>query len=522
MEGPPTHRGLAFWMVFVAGMTCDFLSAFDMTAVSTALPTIVKNLGGNDFIWAGSAYTLASTALIPLCGGLASIFGRKPMLLFSLGFFVIGSALAGASQNLNMLIAARAIQGFGSGGCLSVTEIIYADLVPLPERGKIQGITATVWALASAVGPPIGGALASSGSWRWLFYLNLPISAVAALLVVVFLRVKAPKETFTQKIIRMDWVGNIIIVGSAVSVTLALTWGGVRFSWASPQVLLPLIIGLVGICCFFVVEKYWSKEPTVPWMVVANLTCISGYIGTFVHGMVAFAAIYYLPVYFQAVQLASAIGSGVDFFGMAFTIAPFAMICGISVQLTKVYRIQNYVGWMLIVVGFGILTLLDVNTSRAQYIGFQIVLGVGLGVVWISTQFPILAPLPFSNNAHALAFFTFVRCFAQSWGIAIGGAVLQNSLRQHLPESFTSQLPAGIEVAYAAIPLIPALQEPLQSQVRAAFVISTQRLWQVLIGISGVGLLSVGLMGEIPMRNDVDEQWGLQERQRATEEDNVH
>ncbi|KAI0700472.1 iron permease [Cytidiella melzeri] len=503
-------------MVVVANLTCDFLSAFDMTAISTALPTVVQDLGGQNFIWAGSAYSLAGTAVVPLCGNLVSIFGRKYILLLCIAFFALGSALAGATKSMNMLIAARAVQGFGSGGCLAVTEIIYADLVPLPQRGIIQGITAVVWAFASAVGPLVGGALASSGAWRWLFYLNLPITAAAASLEMFFLPNNPPQAAFAQKIRRLDWLGGSIIVGGSASLTLALTWGGLRFPWDSAQVLVPLIIGVAALCVFFVVENYCVTEPIVPWTVVMNRTCASGYLGTAVHGIVSFAAIYFLPVYFQAVKGASPVRSGVDILGMAMFITPASMACGISVQLCRAYRPQNYLGWALIIAGFGILSILDVSSSKAQYICCQIVLGLGLGVVWISTQFPILAPLPFSNNAHALAFFTFVRSLAQTLGVAMGGAVLQNSLNRKLPPSFLSRLPFGVSVAYSAIPSIQSLEEPVRTQVRIAFADSMKLLWEVMIGISGLGLATVLLMKEVPMRTDVDEQWGID---RVTRED---
>ncbi|KAI0046898.1 MFS general substrate transporter [Auriscalpium vulgare] len=409
-------RGLDFWLVFVANVTVDMLSALDLTAVSTALPTIVRHLHGTDFIWAGSAYTVASTAILPLVGGLVSVFDRKPVLLTFISIFAVGSAITGAAQNMLMFIAGRALQGMGGGGCLSVTEIIYADIIPLPEQGKFQGIIASVWALACAIGPPVGGALANSGAWRWLFFLNLPISAIAAGLVIAFLRVNAPKMTWREKITRIDWI--------TISLMIALIWGGDRFPWRSASVLEPLVLGSVGIVTFFVVEALWIKEPTV-WQSIhhimrsltsgfrfrglpTNRTTLSGYLGTFFHGIVSLAAIYYLPVYFQACKGAAPVDSSVDMLSLAFTVPAFAT-CVDS-------RPLNYIGWMLIVAGFGMPSLLTENSTRAQYIGYQVVLAAGLGIVWISTQFPILAPLSFSNNAHALAFFTFVRCFArQAW-----------------------------------------------------------------------------------------------------------
>ncbi|KAH9902441.1 iron permease [Cubamyces lactineus] len=509
---PPTSkRGVAFWMVFVSSVMVDMLSALDLTAVSTALPTIVDHLHGTDFIWAGSAYSVASTAVVPLIGNLVDAFGRKPILITFVLVFALGSALSGAAQNMSMLIAGRTIQGLGGGGCIATTEIIYADMVPLPERGKFQGIIASAWAIACAVGPPIGGALASSGAWRWLFFLNLPLCGLSVIVTIIFLNVHTPKASFREKVLQMDWTGIIVMIGSTISMLLALTWGGLQFPWTSGHVLAPLIIGAVGIMIFFVLEMFWLKGPTVPRFFFTNRTTFSGYLGTIFHGVGFMAVVYYLPVYFQASKGASAIGSGVDLLPLAFTIPAFAIATGLSAEVLRRYRPQNYVGWAFILVGFGILTLLDENSSRAAYIGMQIPLGIGLGIIWISTQFPILAPLPFSNSAHALAFFTFLRSFAQSWGTIVGGTILQNELARNLPEEFRTLFPGNVQIAYAAIPAISRLPDLLRDEVRAVFARATRLVWQVMIGVAGAGLLSVLLMREEKLREDMDEQWGLKE-----------
>lgn len=216
-------------------------------------------------------------------------------------------------------------------------------------------------------------------------------------------------------------------------------------------------------------------------------------------------------MYFQASKGASAVGSGVDMFALCLTIPAFAIATGLSVQIVDRYRPQNYVGWAIILVGFGVLSTLDESSSRAAYIGSQVPLGVGLGIVWISTQFPILAPLPVSNSAHALAFFTFLRCFAQSWGIVVGGTILQNTLLRELPPDFAARFPQGVQIAYAVIPTINGLQEPLRTQVRAVFARATRLIWRVMLGVSGAGLLTVLLMREEKLRQDMDGTWGLQE-----------
>ncbi|KAI0350929.1 iron permease [Trametes cingulata] len=521
-EGPePTpkgKRGWRFWMVFASTLLVEMLSALDLTAVSTALPTIVERLHGNDFIWAGGAYTIASTAVLPLVGGLVSGFGRKYVLVAFVAFFAVGSVLCGAAQNLTMLIAGRAVQGLGSGGSLSVTEIIFADMVPLPERGKFQGIAAAVWALACAIGPPIGGALAGSGAWRWLFYMNLPLGGAATIAILFFLPNVIPSGSVKKKLAEMDWIGNAVIITSTILVFLGLTWGGLRFPWISAPVLVTIILGVIGIAAFLVLEKFWLHGQTVPDFFFTNRTTLSGYLGTFFHGVVSLTAIYYLPIYLQASKEASALRSGIEMFGLSFSIPIFAIIAGISVEVFRFYRPQNYIGWLFTIVGFVLISLLKSNSSAAEYIGFQIPLGIGLGILWIGTQFPILAPLPFSNSAYALAFFIFIRNFAQSWGIVVGGAILQNVLEEKLPSSLKDTLPKGQEFAYQLIPQIPSMTEPQKTGVRDAFASGTQVIWRVMIGLSVAGLLTCLLMREEELKTDMDDTWAVVDKAKKVEE----
>nr|VWP00177.1 Polyketide synthase/peptide synthetase [Ganoderma boninense] len=313
----------------------------------------------------------------------------------------------------------------------------------------------------------------------------------------------------------MDWSGNGIIILSTVLVLLGLTWGGIRFPWASPQVLVPIIIGVLGIVLFFVAERFWLKGQTIPDVFFTDRTVLSGYLGTFFHGVVSLSAIYYVPVYLQASKDVSALHAGIDSFGLSFTIPAFAIFTGLSVEIFNKYRPQNYVGWIFTIVGFGLFTMLDAKSPAKMYIGFQIPLGIGLGILWIATQFPILAPLPFSNSAYALAFWIFVRNFANSWGVVAGGAILQNVLSHNLPASYLVTLPRNREFAYAIIPHIRRLPEPLKGQVREAFADGTRLVWWVMLGLSVAGLATCLLMREVEIKTSMDETWALQETSKA-------
>ncbi|KAG8927326.1 hypothetical protein FRC01_007661 [Tulasnella sp. 417] len=519
-----TSRGLRFWMVIAAMMVTEFLSAIEFSSVATALPTIVEDLHGTEFSWVGAAYALGSTAILPMTGGLAQIFGRRPIVLGSIAFFALGSGICGGATNMHMLIAGRAIQGIGGGGIMSLSNIVVADLVPLSERGTFIGIFGAVWAVASAIGPPIGGAFSQS-NWRWLFYLNLPLTGFAALLALFSLQlIKGPTEdTFENKIRRLDLTGNAIIIVSTTITIVALTWAGVQHPWTSAAVLVPLILGLLGLGAFFVYEAKVPVEPVVPLKLISNRTSFLGYVSVFLHGIVSTAVIFYLPVYFQATLEQSPVKSGISVFGNAFTIAPGAIIAGVSAEIFRVYRPQNAVGWAMSAIGIGLLSLLDASSSKAEWVGYQVIEGLGLGLLFTASEFPVLAPLPVTETAHALAFYTFVRSFAQTWGITLGATILQNELKKKLPQAFLEGLASsaekGVEITYAAIPAIRSLEEPIKTEVKQAFAGSLRVIWLVMAGISAAGILLILGMKGLKMHDVTDEDWGMKEEKKRSEDE---
>ncbi|KAH8827537.1 major facilitator superfamily domain-containing protein [Flagelloscypha sp. PMI_526] len=521
-SSPPTpkrEKGSAFWLSFISLLLCSFLSALDLTAIGTMLPTMSKDLGGTDnFAWIGTAYALASTAFLPLSGNLADIFGRRSIMMLSVGMFALGSALGGSAQSMTWLIGARTVQGIGGGGILTLSEIIVSDLVPLSERGFYQGLFNVVWAFSSAVGPIIGGSLAQRASWRWLFYLNLPISGIAMAFVFFFLRVRTPPGTIKSKLAVVDWTGNLIVITGTTLCNIGLSWAGVRYAWSDVHVLAPLIIGLALIVIFMIHQRYIPSQPTVPRDVVGNRTTFSAFFGTFIHGITSISIIYYLPVYFQAVLGASPIGSGVDILPTALIIAPMALANGVFTQIYQRYLLGNYIGWITSVVGFGVLSLLRANSSTGQWIGYQFIVAIGTGFVFAGTVFPALAPLPVERAAASLAFLTFMRAFAQTWGITITATILQNELKRSLPIDFTSKFPSGVEIAIAVIDQIPSLPEPLQTEVKVAFANSMSTIWKTMAGIAGIGLLSVLIMKEIPLPDVTDAKYALKERVTAKDE----
>ncbi|KAJ7759151.1 major facilitator superfamily domain-containing protein [Mycena metata] len=512
---PPTSsNSRKFWLVFAALLVSLFLAIMESYAVSTALPVIVEELHSNDFIWVASAYGIASTVLLPLSGGLAEIFGRRPVILSSLAFFAVGSIIGGAARNINMLIAARTVQGAGAGGVFALTQIILSDLVTLEERGKYNGLFGLAWAIGGGIGPVIGGSLASPSKWRWLFYLNAPIAGVAFTLVLFFLQVPTPPGNWKEKMLRIDLIGNLVIIAATCALAIALTWGGTLAPWSSPRVLAPLCLGVVGFGVFLFYEWCWAAYPVVPLQLMSNRTTMSGYIQITLAAFININLIYYLPVYYQACKDASPTASGIALFGLSFSTAPFSILAGISIGRTKYYRPQIWIAWSALMIGTGLLSGVTENTSRGTSIGFQVIAGIGIGILYSAAYFPVLAPLPVTSNSSALSFFVFIRTLAQIWGITVGGAVLQNVLQRRAPGSLPCISSSTGNLAYSIIPCVATLPEPFKSKVRAAFAEALRVVWRIMIGIAGAGLLCSLFMKSLPLHTTKDENWALQDRKK--------
>jgi len=509
---PGAARGWKFRLCIIAIVICSFIIALDLSGTSTSLPIIVHDLKGSQFEWVGSAYSLSATAFMPLCGGLAQVFGRRSVMLAQVFFFALGSALSGAAPSLNFLIAGRTVQGLGAGGINTMTQIILSDLVPLKERGKYNGFVALGFGFATATAPVISGSLADRGQWRWFFYMNIPICAIAAAMVWVSFDIKVPRRSLKEKLETLDWFGNVLIIACTTAIVIALTWGGIQFSWSSPHVLVPLILGNVGLVLFMIYEAIVPRYPVVPLQLFNTWTGISGYLQSFINSFCLLGLLYYLPVYFQACKDASPVRSGIDLFGICYTTVPFGAVFGISVTKTGRYRPQLWLSWVFMLLGAGLLSSVHASTGGAKTIGYSTISGMGIGILTVVTYYPILAPIPLSLNTNAIGLYMFLRYLAQVWGVTVGGTILQNELKQRLPSEFIALFPNGTSIAYSIIPAISTLEEPLKSLVQSAFADGLRVFWQVLLGLSALGFVSCTLMKGLPLYTTMDDGYALKQR----------
>ncbi|KAI9055073.1 hypothetical protein LZ554_000038 [Drepanopeziza brunnea f. sp. 'monogermtubi'] len=513
-----------FWMIFVSVCVTTLLVAIDLSIVSTALPTIALDLDADElFVWVANAYVLASTAVQPLFGQAANIFGRRSLTIISVLLFMLGSGLAGGASNIGMIIAARTVQGIGGGGIITLGEIIICDLLPLRERGQYTGLLAGTYAIGTIIGPVLGGIFTQHVTWRWIFYINLPVSGVALLFIIPFLNLKYKRVgTVWDRTKRVDWLGNFVLIGAVTAILLALAWGGTKFSWSSWHILLPLVMGFLGLVGFAIIQvSGYVEEPTMPPRLFTNRTSVSIYAMAFVHGILLLWITYFLPVYFQAVRNASPSRAGVMLFPTATTIAPAAAICGVIITITGRYRIFHYLGFIFMSLGCGLFALLDEKSSVAMWVGFQVLFGLGNGMVYNSMIPPLLASLPPSEVATATASWTFFRSFGSIWGIAIPSAIFNDRVNRLVRERLAENAPAvaaqlinGKAYERATAVFIASLGADVKPVVVGIYVDALKVVWYASIALAVVGLPICLFVKALDLSSTLETEFGMEEKRK--------
>ncbi|WP_308286830.1 MDR family MFS transporter [Actinomadura parmotrematis] len=413
------------------------LAALDQMIVSTALPTIVRDLNGLEHIsWVVTAYLLASTVAMPLYGKLGDQYGRKPVFVFVIVVFIIGSVLCGMAQSMTQLILFRAVQGLGGGGLMLSAMSIIADVVPLRDRGRYQGVFGAVFALASVAGPLVGGFFSDHLTWRWIFYINLPIG-LAALAVAVFgLKLHRPGGHP-----RIDYLGAALIAAGVACVTLFTSWGGTQYDWDSP-VIIGLGAGGVLLIALFAVAETRAAEPIIPLRLFRRRTfgVASGI--SFLVGFGMFGCMAFLPLFLQIVSGASATNSGFLVLPLMVGMLATSITAGRITSATGRYKLFPIIGTAIATGGMGLLASMDVHTSRLASSAYMVVLGAGLGLVMQTVVLAVQNTVDRKDLGSATSTVTFSRQVGASFGVAVFGAIFNNRLAAELRDV----VPAGVRM----------------------------------------------------------------------------
>ncbi|MEW2518220.1 MDR family MFS transporter [Actinacidiphila alni] len=477
------------------------LAALDQTIVSTALPTIVSELGGIDHLsWVVTAYLLASTAATPLWGKLGDMYGRKRLFQTVIVIFLLGSALCGIAQNMGELIAFRALQGLGGGGLIVLSMAIVGDIVPPRDRGRYQGVFGGVFGASSVLGPLLGGVFTEQLSWRWVFYINLPIGIVALAVIAAVLHIPVRRTAH-----RIDYLGMAVIAAAATCLVLMTSLGGVTWPWGSAGIIGLAIAGAVLIAVFVVIERR-AQEPVLPPRLFRNRTFLLCSIISFIIGFAMFGAMTYLPTFLQVVHGFSPTLSGVHMIPMVIGMLLSSTGSGQIVSRTGHYKVFPIAGTAVITVGLLLLHTLDESTSTWVMSLYFLVFGLGLGLVMQVLVLAVQNAVGYEDLGAATSGATFFRSIGASFGVSLFGTIFANRLADKLSSAFSgTSLPAGVDPSqFQADPkAVGSLPESVKGPVLHAYSasITTVFLWAVPIVL--VGFVLAWLLKEQPLRGTV-------------------
>ena len=485
-------------LIFGALMLVLLLASLDQTIVSTALPTIVGDLGGIQHLsWVVTAYLLSATIAGPLYGKLGDLYGRKVVLQTAIVLFLIGSALCGTSQDMTQLIAFRAVQGLGGGGLMVTTIAVVGDIIPPRDRGRYQGFFGAVFGVSTVIGPLLGGFFVDNLSWRWIFYVNVPLGVAAFLVIGAVFRARR-----TEGRPSIDYLGAVVLAGALSSIVLFTSLGGTTYAWSSAPILALMVAGAVLLVLFPFAEAR-AAEPILPLELFRNATfALTSAIG-FIVGLALFGAITYLPLYLQIVKGGSPTASGLQLTPLMGGLLVTSILSGTVISRTGRYKPFPIAGTAIMTVAVFLLAQLGVGSPAWVASAYMVVLGLGLGMVMQVLVLAVQNAVDYRFLGTATAGSTLFRQVGGSIGVAGFGAIFANRLGDEL----AARVPAGAHVPTVANPaVIRALPPPLHSAFVDSFAVSLQPVFLAAAVISLGAFILTWWLPEVPLRGPAEAQ----------------
>lgn len=465
------------WWVLASLMVAMLLASLDQMIFSTALPTIVGDLGGVDHMtWVITAYMVAETVMLPIYGKAGDLMGRKPLFIGALTIFLVGSVIGGVAQSMTMIIVARAVQGIGAGGLMILSQAIIADIIPARERGRYMGMMGGIFGLAAVLGPLLGGFFTEHTSWRWAFWMNIPLGLLAIIVTVIVLKI--PKRDYPA--FKWDYLGTIFMMVATVSLVLFTTWGGSQYEWGDPLIIGLIITTIVSAIILVFVDLKVSN-PLIPMTFFTNRNFALTTAASLVIGVTMFGILAYLPTYMQMVKGISATEAGYMMIPMMVGMMGFSIWSGARISKNGTYRVYPIVGMIITLIALFLFHRLEVDMPLWQIGASLFVLGMGLGLCMQVLVLVVQNTMPMQVVGSATAVNNFFRQIGSSLGSALVGGIFVGNLKDELAD----RMPAAIaalspeqQQAYAAQggidsnSLTPAIVHQLPTSIHDAIIYS--------------------------------------------------
>ncbi|HYK33579.1 MAG TPA: MFS transporter [Streptosporangiaceae bacterium] len=485
-------------LIIMAGLLLGMLlAALDQTIVATALPTIAGDLHSlSRLSWVVTAYLLASTVSTPLWGKLGDLYGRKIFFQAAIVIFLIGSVLSGLSQSMTELIIFRALQGIGGGGLMVGAQTIVGDVVPPRERGRYQGFFGAVFGVTSVLGPLIGGFFVDTLSWRWVFYVNLPIGVIALAVVAVVLPGAQRRQRHS-----VDYLGTVMIGAAATCLVLLTSLGGVTYPWSSGPIITFAVLGAVFVAGFVLAERR-AAEPVMPLHLFKLPVFAAASAIGFVVGFAMFGALTYLPQYMQIVKGVSPTSSGLRLLPLMAGLLLTSIGTGQLISRLGRYKVFPVAGTALMTVGLYLLSHLGVTTSTLESSLFMFVLGVGIGATMQVLVIAVQNAVEYADLGAGTSGQTFFRSIGGSFGTSVFGAIFDNVLPGHITAALHGlELPPGIGITKGASPAALAkLPAPLHAAFVAGYAASIRTVFLAAVPVGALAFVLTWTLKELPLR----------------------